>query len=174
MISNFFQRNLTIRKGRPEDCEFITNLVGGLTQLVVKAKSMPIQIGIQETFRKMLKDPEHYPIFVAEEKNEDGKIIKLGATVSSTDLMLYLGGPYLYLQEIIVSDEARGKGVGSALLQHIVQYSKDHGYISVELTQPPDSTKYHKERTKFYTKNGFAISGRNRSLELKQYYKIVD
>lgn len=174
MISNIFQRRLTIRKGGPEDCDFIINLVGGLTQMVLKAKKMPIQIGIRETYQKMLKDPEHYLIFVAEEKDENNNIIKLGATVSSTDLMLYMGGPYLYLQEIIVDEVARGKGVGSALLQHIVQYAKDHGYKSVELTQPPDSCKYHKERTQFYTNNGFAISGRNRSFELKKYYKIVD
>ncbi|KAK8838001.1 hypothetical protein M9Y10_035946 [Tritrichomonas musculus] len=174
MFSSIYKRNLSIRKGGPEDCDFIINLVGGLTQMVIEAEKMPIQIGIRETFQKMLKDPEHYPIFVAEEKDENGKVTKLGATVSSTDLMLYLGGPYLYLQEIIVNDKARGKKVGSALLEHIVQYAKDHGYVSVELTQPPDSCKYHKERTNFYTQHGFAVSGRSRSLELKKYYKIVD
>lgn len=91
MISTFFKRGLTIRKGGPQDCDFITNLVGGLTQMVIKAKKMPIQIGFRETYNKMLKDPEHYPIFVAEEKDENNNIVKLGATVSSTDLMLYLG-----------------------------------------------------------------------------------
>lgn len=175
MISHLFKRDLTIRRGGPEDCDFITNLVGGLTRLVIKSEKIPFQIGFRETFNKMLEDPNRYPIFVAEEKDEKtNKIVKLGATVSSIDLMLYLGGPYLYLQEIVVDEKARGKGVGSALLQHIVKYAKEHGFKSVELTQPPDSTKYHNERTQFYTMNGFEMGGRNRSLELKKYYKIVD
>ncbi|KAK8892208.1 hypothetical protein M9Y10_029431 [Tritrichomonas musculus] len=174
MISSFFKRGISIRKAGPEDCEFVVGCIGKLTQMVLNSKTMPINIGIRESYHDMMKDPDHYPIFIAEEKDKDNKIIKLGTAVTSTQIMLHMGGKYLYVQELIVDDAARGKGVGSALLKYVDQYSKDQGYFAVELTQPPDSTKYHKERTAFYTQHGYDMNGRSRSKKLKNWLKFVD
>lgn len=174
MISNYFKRHLYIRRADPEDCEFVTQSVGKLTQIVLNTKKIPINIGIRESYHEMLRDPDHYPMFVAEEKNENDKVVKLGAAVTSKQIMLHMGGPYLYIQELIVDELARGKGVGAALLKYIESYSKENGYFAIELTQPPDSTKFHKERTAFYTNQGFDLCGVSRSKKLKNWIKIID
>lgn len=167
MISSFFKRGISIRKAGPEDCEFVVGCVGKLTQMVLNSKTMPINIGIRESYHDMMKDPDHYPIFIAEEK-ENNEIVKLGAAISNTQILLAIGGPYLYVQEMYVDDKARGKGVGAALLNHVEKYAKENGYKMVELTQPDVSSKYHEERTKFYARQGYNISGISRSKEFIQ------
>lgn len=174
MLSNNFHRQLTIRRAGAEDCDFITHSIGTLTQLVMNTKKMPINIGIKEAYHEMMKSPERYPMFVAEEKDKNNKIIKLGAAVTSAQIMLHMGGPYIYVQELIVDETARGKGVGAALLKHIEEYANEKGYFSIELCQPPKETKYHEERTKFYTNQGFDLCGVSRSKDLRKWIKIVD
>lgn len=175
MISNFFKRSLSIRKAGPEDCEFVVTLVQKLAQMVLKTKKMPIIEGIREGYQEMMSDPDHYFLFIAEEKDKkDAKMKKLGVAITSSAVMLFNGGPCIDLQELIVDENSRGKGVGSALIKHVIQYSKDHGFCAIDLIQPPDSDKFHDKRTKFYTKNGFELDGRYRFLELKDSIKIVD
>ena len=136
---------------------------------------MPINIGIREAYHEMLRDPYHYPIFIAEKKDKNNKVIKLGTVVkSSVQIMLHMGCPYLYVQELIVNDAARWKGVGAELLKFIEKYAKENGIFSIELTQSPNTTKYRKERTKFYTNQRFDLCGISRSKELKDWVKIVD
>lgn len=176
MISNIFKRYLSIRNAVPEDCEFITNMVGQLLRVIFETKKLPEVIGFKESYDAMMKDPEHYPIFIAEEKDEKNpnKVVKLGTAITSTQIMLLVGGPYLYLQDLIVDESARGKGVGSALVKHVIQYSKDHDYRLIELVQPKDTNIYHEQRTKFYTQHGFDLLGRHRLMQLKDIIKIVD
>lgn len=174
MLSNFCKRYLSIRKAGPDDCEFVVTLEQKLAQMVLKTKKMPIIEGIREQYHEMMKDPEHYFLFIAEEKDKTGKPVKLGVAITSSSIMLFNGGPCIDLQELIVDDSARGKGIGSALIKHVIQYSKDHGFFAIDLVQPPDSDKYHEKRTKFYTENGFEMGGRYRFMELKDCIKIVD
>ncbi|KAK8897472.1 hypothetical protein M9Y10_015424 [Tritrichomonas musculus] len=174
MISNFCKRNLTIRKAGPEDCDFIVKLIGQLSQIALNTKKIPINLGIKETYAEMLKDPEHYPIFVAEDRDKNNKVEKLGASISSIQFMLYLGGPYLYLQELVVDDKARDKGVGSALVQHLIKYAKDKKMVALDLIQPENNTACHEERTKFYTKNGFEMGGCYRYMNFREFVKVVD
>ena len=174
MISNFFKRNITIRKAGIEDCDFIVKLIGQVSQIALNTKKIAINIGIRETYQNMLKDPEHYPIFVAEDKDKDNKTVKLGASISSIQLMLYLGGPYLYLQELVVDDAARDKGVGSALVQHLINYSKEHNMVAIDLIQPENNCACHEERTRFYTRNGFEMGGCYRYINFKDFVKVID
>lgn len=167
---------MTVRKAVPEDRTFIVNMVGQLLQVIFDQKKVPEVEGIKEAYDSMMKDPEHYHIFIAEERNEKdpSKIMRLGAAITSSQIMLLAGGPYLYIQDLIVDKYARGKGVGSALVQHVIQYSKDHDYRIIELVQPKDTDKYHKQRTKFYTEQGFDILGRHRLMQLKDFIKFID
>ena len=63
----------------------------------------------------MLKNPKQYSVFVAEDKDKDNKIIKFYYFI---DLW-----PYLYVQDLVVNEETVGKGVGSAIIQHIIHWS---------------------------------------------------
>lgn len=174
MISNFFKRDLSIRKAGPEDCDFIVKLIGQLSQIALNTKKIPINIGIRETYQAMLSDPKHYPIFVAEDKDKNNHTVKLGASISSVQLMLYLGGPYLYLQELVVDDAARDKGVGSALVQHLINFAKENNMVALDLIQPESNTAFHEQRTRFYTNNGFEMGGCYRYINFKDFVKVVD
>ena len=176
MISNFFKRYISIRKAVPSDREFIINMVGQLLQVIFETNKEVEIIDINNAYDLMMKDPEHYPIFVAEEKDEKNpnKFVRLGAAISSIQIMLLAGGPYLYLQDLVVDKSARGKGVGSALVQHVIKYSKENNLRIVELVQPKDTDKFHEQRTKFYTQQGFDILGRHRLMQLQDFIKYVD
>ncbi|KAK8834588.1 hypothetical protein M9Y10_036389 [Tritrichomonas musculus] len=167
MLSKIWKRGLTVRKAVPSDSDFIIKCVKKMIQVIDGTKELPIIEGIDESCHKIMQDPVHYPIFIAEKK-ENNEIVKLGAAISNTQILLAIGGPYLYVQEMYVDDKARGKGVGAALLNHVEKYAKENGYKMVELTQPDASSKYHEERTKFYARQGYNISGISRSKEFIQ------
>lgn len=124
-----------------------------------------------ESFQKMLNEPKQYSIFVAEDKDaKSGKLFQCGAAITTIQLMLMTCKPYLYIQDLVVDEDFRGKGVGSALIQHIIKYCKNNGLSFIDLVQPVDSDKFHEKRTKFYSDNGFAIGGRHRLMHLGESY----
>lgn len=160
MISSLFQRHLSIRNAVPNDLQFFNKLVGQLNLIVTGKKELPKEF--QDGYVTMLNDPMHYSLFVAEDKDTDNKIIKRGVAITTKQIFLLTGQPYLYLQELIVDEESRGKGVGSALVKHIFDYCKDHQINYIDLVQPSDSDPHHEKRTKFYSKFGFQMGGRHR------------
>ena len=168
MIENFFNRYLSIRKAKVTDCKFVGKMVGQINHIVFGSDKIPSNF--DSAFQTMLKEPKQYAIFVAEDKNKDNKIIQCGAAITTTQLMLMTCKPYLYIQDLVVDEAARGKGVGSALVQHIIQYCKSNNISFIDLVQPPDSDQFHEKRTKFYSDNGFVIGGRHRLMHLGKSY----
>lgn len=110
----------------------------------------------------MLKEPNHYTIFVAEDIDESNKIVQLGAAITTKQIMLMTCDPYLYTHYLVVEESSRGKGVGKALIDYVVNYCKENNLSFIDLVQPDDSDKFHEKRTKFYSENGFEIGGRHR------------
>jgi glucosamine-phosphate N-acetyltransferase len=56
-----------------------------------------------------------------------------------------------YIDELIVDKQRRGKGIGSELLQSIINVAKERGCRRAELDSAFDRAKAHE----FYQKNGF-------------------
>jgi ribosomal protein S18 acetylase RimI-like enzyme len=57
----------------------------------------------------------------------------------------------IYLDEIVIIPEYRGKGVGSWILSEIEKYYKNDGYEFISLVT------YHFQAPEFYIKNGFTL-----------------
>ena len=164
MISNLFKRNLSVRKASLVDGKFVGKMVGQINHIVFGSDAIPSNF--DDAFHKMLKEPNQYAIFVAEDKDKNNKIVQCGVAITTTQVLFMTCKPYLYIQDLVVDESIRGKGVGSALIQHIIQYCKSNNISYFDLVQPEDSDKFHEKRTKFYSGNGFEIGGRHRYLIL--------
>jgi GNAT superfamily N-acetyltransferase len=80
----------------------------------------------------------------------DGEV--LGVITVSYVLAIRYGGEYARVEELIVSDKARGTGVGIALLKAVIEQAQRRGCSNITL--------YAREHTRaFYEKAGFRYIG---------------
>ena len=85
-----------------------------------------------ETFRRIVEEDEG-TILVAV---EDGRV--LGLVTLSYPLALRCGGSYSCIEEFIVSEQARGKGVGSMLLTAAIRRAKEKGSYELQVNRPSE------------------------------------
>ncbi len=64
---------------------------------------------------------------------------------------------YAYINDISVKDKYRGKGIGKALIQKIIEWAKEHNCIGVEAETQDVNVK----ACLFYEKLGFTLGGVN-------------
>jgi GNAT superfamily N-acetyltransferase len=80
----------------------------------------------------------------------DGEV--LGVITVSYVLAIRYGGEYARVEELIVSDKARGTGAGIALLKAVIEQAQRRGCSNITL--------YAREHTRaFYEKAGFRYIG---------------
>lgn len=111
---------VTIRDARPEDEAQWRALWADYLAFY----GVTVDAGITDSTWRRVSDPAS-AIFmrVAE---VDGKV--LGFTLSLTHEGTWIQGKDCYLEDLFVSDAARGKGVGRALLDDLVGLSKENGW----------------------------------------------
>ncbi len=63
---------------------------------------------------------------------------------------LYHGGDTCYMAELIVKDGFRGHGVGSALIENLIERMSSQGCVEVSVSTMPDNH----EAIRFYKKHG--------------------
>ena len=56
----------------------------------------------------------------------------VGFALFFTSFSTFLGRPGLYLEDLFVDFEERGKGIGKALLKHLARLTQDRGYGRLE------------------------------------------
>ncbi|NCC55677.1 MAG: GNAT family N-acetyltransferase [Erysipelotrichia bacterium] len=89
---------------------------------------------------------------------DDNKLILYGLKdneVLTGVIMCWECNSCLFLENFAVNEEARGKGIGSKILQTI-QARYDHHLIVLEAEQPHDEIS--ERRIAFYERNGFILS----------------
>jgi len=67
----------------------------------------------------------------------DSKVI--GLTTCFVNFSTFKVKPYLYIHDIVVSDEFRGKGIGKALMQKLIEISEERKYCKVTLEVREDN-----------------------------------
>lgn len=165
--NSIFARPFTIRHANASDKPFVIDSILDLVKIGENLKSKPSIAGIDKKFDEMINDPKRCAIFIAEDNNK-----KLGAAVVTFHEALHMGGQYAYLEELIISYEARGTGVGSKLLKWIEEDAKQRGMMAVHLSQPPATSLYNTERNKFYEKNGYLDQNVSRVKFFKPWFKV--
>jgi GNAT superfamily N-acetyltransferase len=98
---------------------------------------------------QIVRHPEIGHILVAREDGQVLAMLSLLYTVSTA-----LGARVALLEDMVVSPDARGSGVGSRLLEYAVQFARTHGCERITLLTDRDN----ESAQHFYQKHGISIS----------------
>jgi len=101
-----------------------------------------------DDFGDILKS-NYLKIFIAQSNN---RVIAIGTLVSYIKLTGNVG----IIEDFVVDKKYRGTGVGSNLLNHVVNYGFNSGMSFI------DVNTRREEASLFYKKNGFLVEGSNR------------
>jgi predicted N-acetyltransferase YhbS len=90
----------------------------------------PASAGI---FRELITDENKGTVIVAE---EDGKLV--GIITLSYPIAIRCAGKYTCIEEFIVSETMRGRGVGSQLLEAAMNEAKKQGCFEIQVNNPSE------------------------------------
>ncbi len=114
------ESNITIRRAKKEDCGRIMELVRELA-LYEKAPEQ-VTVSMEHFINSGFGDNPVWWAFVAE---ENGLI--LGFALYYIRYSTWKG-QRMYLEDILVTEEARGKGIGALLMDRLIAEAKEKGY----------------------------------------------
>jgi predicted N-acetyltransferase YhbS len=100
-------------------------------------------------FRRIIENPEFGTVLVAEENGEIA-----GATTLSYPTAMRCGGLYACVEENIVDERSRGKGVGGRLLQAAIAEATARGCDEIQVNAPSEMGY------PLYMRHGFTDAGK--------------
>jgi diamine N-acetyltransferase len=156
--------NLKVREANANDYIDISNLVVEVHNLHVKNRpDVFLEVGnpfLKEQFEDLLNN-SNTKLFVVE--NIDNKdlvaycIVKIMAT---SCLPILIQSRFAHIDNFCVKDSYKRNSVGKLLFQHIIDYAKSVGALSLQLSV----WEFNQDAIKFYEAVG--MSPRNRKMEL--------
>lgn len=109
--------NFQIRKAKPEDTETIFNLI---YKLAVYEKLENDVITTVEELRTNIFEKNYAEVLIAEENEKP-----VGFALYFHNFSTFVGKPGIYLEDLFVEPEMRGKGYGKALLVELAKIAKE-------------------------------------------------
>ena len=100
--------------------------------------------------RLIIAEPSRGQIFVLRIGNLVVGMVSLLRTVSTAE-----GGEVFWLEDMIVADEFRGRGLGSELLRHAIEFARQQQVSRITLLTDLEN----KPAQRFYERHGFKASG---------------
>ena len=117
--------NLNIRKASPEDVPLILKFI---KELSVYEKMSKEVAATEETLRETLfGDKSYAQVLIAE---FEGKAA--GYALYFYNFSTFVGRPGLYIEDVYVSEEYRGQGIGTALFKYCARIAKEHKCARME------------------------------------------
>jgi GNAT superfamily N-acetyltransferase len=136
---------IEIREARLEDMEAIAALLEQLKE--VTALKGPIRpTSLKHSYETMLRSPEIYRNYLAV---EEGRIVGL-ASLILYKTFLHPGGTAL-INELVVTEEERNRGIGRRLLQRVITVAREQGADEIEVGTEAGNTAARG----FYNRAGF-------------------
>ena len=135
-------QELSIRTPKPADAPALAALV---TQLGYPA---PAEV-IPDRLANMARSDDNI-VLVAE---EDGTVV--GVMTARVMWVIHHDAPLAYLTALVVLDSARGKGIGSMLLDRAEQWAMQKGAHKISLSSAMHRTETHS----YYDNRGYERSG---------------
>lgn len=150
---------LTIRTAKLADLPDIINMLADdyLGQQREDA-SAPINEDYVKAFHGIDTDPNN-ELIVAE---QDGKVTGT-LQLTFTPSLSYRGGKRCTVESVRIHSSMRGKGIGKEMMLRAIEWAKEKGCISMQLTSHKDREDAHR----FYEQLGFAKSHVGMKLSLK-------
>jgi GNAT superfamily N-acetyltransferase len=102
--------------------------------------------GVEGRFGAMLELPQ-YALFVAED--DEGRVV--GLLTASQRWTLWHAGPCALIEELVVDEKARRRGIGRALIQAALDWASAQGCSEVEVSTELDNSVARA----FYRRLGF-------------------
>lgn len=99
--------------------------------------------------RLILANPEQGRLFVARTRGRVAGMATVLSTVSTAE-----GGPVLLLEDVVVSASSRGNGIGGRLVDHILDWAGEQGFLRVSLLTDAENDGAQR----FYQNRGFVPS----------------
>lgn len=132
---------IQLRPARLEDFDQLLVLFRQLwpTKLIVPAR-------LREVFARVVATPYKYYLCAVDGE----RVIGLGA-VSFKD-NLWQEGVIAYVEELVVHEDCRGRGIGSQLLEHLTALASERGCRRIEL----DSGFQRPDAHRLYERHGMA------------------
>lgn len=151
----FLLSTLLIRRATQQDLPTISKLLFQVHKVHSDVRPDLFKTGAKkytdEEVSAILKN-ENTPVFVAEEKGQVlGYAFCIHQEMVGKKSMQEI--KTLYIDDLCVDEEARGKHVGTALYEHVLQFAKENGYYNVTLNVWADN----KKAVGFYEKLGLHI-----------------
>ena len=116
--------NFKIRKGEQKDMPSVLKLINELA--VYEKEPDAVHITVDDLIENGFKENPQFDIFVAEAEGEILGMALFYNRFSTWD------GPSLHLEDLIVTEECRGKGIGKALYDSVLDYGVTFGKKRVE------------------------------------------
>ena len=138
--------NLIIRFAEVDDTADIFSLINELASY--EKLSHLITTSIDELKVNLFGKEKFVEILIAE---YDNKIV--GQALFFKNFSTFLGKPGIYLEDLFVKPDFRGKGIGKALLEKIISIAKERNYGRVEWSV----LDWNESAIDFYNKMGAEI-----------------
>jgi len=139
----------TVREARREDFEAVTALLEELGR--PKALGTPDEPVLRDRFTQWLAAPDRFAFVAEEEGNLIGMIDM--AMIPRPNFVQ----PHAWVPDLIVSEKARSRGVGAALLSRAEEVAKELGAFSLALESAHWRTRAHD----FYLRQGMTDAARH-------------
>lgn len=151
--------SITIRKGRSSDLPIIHQLIIELA--VFEKEPNAVQLTIKQLIADFQTSPPRFILFVA--VNEEDTPI--ACTICYQRYSTWKGSS-LFLEDLIVTESQRNKGIGSKLFEYCLNYAKANGYAQMNW----QVLDWNTAAIDFYKKYGtyFDSSWENCSIAIKQ------
>ena len=139
---------MRVREARGDDLDRLLELYrlleGPYADTVVRD---PENDEAEHLFARVLSD-EHQTTLVAE---EDGEAVVGTLVVAVLPSLAHGGAPYAVVENVVVDEEARGRGVGAALARAAMDGAREAGAYKLALTTNAKREDAHR----FYRELGF-------------------
>jgi len=147
-------KTMKIRKATAEDERQIIEL---LNQFPPSDQTTADVEAVRNTFHRIIENSELGSILVAE---ENGDVI---ATIAlSYPTAMHCGGLYTCIEDFIVAEQARGRGVGGHLVKAAIAEATEKGCYEIQVNNPSDLGY------PVYLRCGLTSTGRHLRLKLKR------
>ena len=117
-----------IRKAVPNDAQAILDFIIGLAEFENEPRTI-VEATVESIRRDGFGDGRRFETLIAEREGEP-----VGMALFFPHYSTWTGTPVLYLEDLFVSQDARGTGAGFALMQALAKIADERGWKRLDLS----------------------------------------